>query len=319
MAPELTSHPGRRTQSMPQMQLKGIIPPVPTIVDDSGALDRAGMALVIERLIHSGVDGLLMVGSGGEFCHMSTEMRKQVTAFAMEQVAGRLPVLVGIGAPGTAEVLDLGRHAAALGAQGALVVNPYYARLSSEALFRHYEIVAAGIGLPVLLYNFPALTGQDLTIDLVRRIALSCPNVVGIKDTVENFGHTRQILTGVKSARPDFLVFSGYDEFLLDTLLLGGDGGIPSSANFAPDICCGIYRAVREKDFDRMAACQQRLAKLMRMYTLDTPFFGVVKEAIRLTGSPISTAVLAPALKPTEQIKAELVEVLTQAGVLPGR
>lgn len=304
---------------MPDFQLKGVIPPVPTIVDDSGALDRAGMAVMLERLAHSGVDGLLMVGSGGEFCHMSTGMRKQVAEFAMQQVAGRLPVLVGIGAPGTTEVIDLGRHAAAIGAQGALVVNPYYAHLSTEALFRHYETIAATIGLPVLLYNFPALTGQDLTIELVRRIALSCPNVVGIKDSVENFGHTRQLITEVKSERPDFLIFSGYDEFLLDTLLLGGDGGIPASANFAPEICCGIYRAVQEKDFDGMAALQRRLAKLMRMYALDTPFFGVVKEAVRLTGSPISTAVLAPSLRPTEQIKAQLAEVLTQAGVLPVR
>ena len=298
-------------------QLKGIVPPVPTIVTASGALDRDGMALLIERLVHSGVDGLLILGSTGEFCHMSTAMRKQVAEFALEKVAGRLPVLVGAGAPATAETIELGKHAASIGAQGILVVNPYYAHLSTEGLYRHYEAIAASVGVPVLLYNFPAFTGQDLSVDFIKRLTLNCPNVVGIKDTVENFGHTRQLIVDVKSARPDFIVFAAYDEFLLPALLIGADGCIPATATFAPDIACGIYRAVREKDFDRIVVLQRRLASLMGIYALDTPFFGVVKEAIRLTGSPISTAVLSPALEPSEQTKTRLVEVLKQAGVLP--
>jgi 4-hydroxy-tetrahydrodipicolinate synthase len=302
---------------MAKVQLKGIIPPLPTIVDARGALDRAGMAMLIERLIRSGVDGLLVLGSTGEFCHMSTAMRKEVAEFALEKVAGRLPVLVGAGTPGTAESIELGKHAAANGAQGILVVNPYYAHLSDEGLYRHYETIAESVGVPVLLYNFPAFTGQDLSADFVKRLALNCPNIIGMKDTIDNFGHTRQIILEVKAARPDFLVFAAFDEYLLPALLIGADGCIPASANFAPEICCGIYSAVQAKDFDRVALLAPRLAKLMSIYSIDTPYFGVVKEAIRLTGSPISTAVLAPALEPSEETKARLVEVLTEAGVLP--
>jgi 4-hydroxy-tetrahydrodipicolinate synthase len=302
---------------MPILKLKGVIPPVPTIVDSSGGLDRAGMAALIERIVASGVNGLLILGSGGEFCHMSSPLRKEVAEFAVRQVAGRLPVLLGIGAPGTAEVIDLGRHAASVGADAALVVNPYYALLSDEALYRHYATIAETLDLPVMLYNFPALTGQDLNVEMVKRIALAHPNVIGIKDTVDSLGHTRQILTEVKSVRPDFLVFSGYDEYLLDTLILGGDGGIPASSNFAPDICCGIYRAFQEKDFDRIVVLARRLAKLSLIYGLDSPFFGLIKEALRLTGSDISTAVVSPALPPSEDTKAKLIAVLTEAGVLP--
>jgi 2-dehydro-3-deoxy-D-pentonate aldolase len=297
--------------------IKGVIPPVPTVVDENGALDRAGMAELLDRLIHSQVNGLLILGTGGEFCHMGKTLRREVCEFAVEYVAGRLPVLVNIGDPATSEVIDLGRHAASVGVQAALAINPYYTSVTAEGLYRHYCSIADAVDLPLLLYNFPALTGEELSIDVVRRIALSCPTVVGIKDSVENFAHTRLLVTEVKSARPDFRVFSGYDEYLLYTLLIGGDGGFPATANFAPDICCGIYRAVQERDFDRTVTLQTRLAKLSRIYGLDTPFFGLIKEAIRLTGSRIPTAVLSPALAPSEETKAKLVEVLTQAGVLP--
>lgn len=309
--------PSERRTTMSILALKGIIPPVPTIVDAQGKLDRAGMATLIERLVASGVNGLLILGSGGEFCHMAPALRKEVASFAAQQLAGRLPLLLGISAPGTDEVIDYGRHAAEIGANAVLVVNPYYAHLSEEAIFQHYKKITDALDLPVILYNFPALTGQDLSVDLVRRLALSCPGIIGIKDTVETPGHTRELVTEVKGARPDFLVFSGYDELLIDNLLVGGDGGIPATTNFAPDICCGIYKAFCEKDFDRLLVLQRRLAKLSRIYALDTPFFGVIKEAIRLTGSDISTAVVSPSLPPSAETKAKLVEVLARAGVLP--
>jgi 2-dehydro-3-deoxy-D-pentonate aldolase len=297
--------------------IRGVIPPVPTVVDEDGMLDRAGMAELLDRLIHSEVNGLLILGTGGEFCHMSSAFRREVCEFAVEHVAGRRPVLVNIGAPATSEVIDLGRHAASAGVRAALAINPYYTPVTGEGLYRHYRSIAEAVDIPLLLYNFPALTGEDLSIDVVKRIALSCPTVVGIKDSVENFAHTRLLITEVKSVRPDFKVFSGYDEYLLHALLIGGDGGFPATANFAPDICCGIYRAVQERDFDCVVKLQTRLARLSKIYGLDTPFFGLVKEAIRLTGSGISTAVLPPALSPSEETKAKLVEVLTQAGVLP--
>jgi len=302
---------------MQSFKLRGVIPPVPTIVDQAGAFDPEGMAALLEREIASGVHGLLVLGSGGEFCHMNTAMRKEVAEFCLKQVAGRIPVLVGIGASATAEVIELGEHARAHGADAVLVVNPYYATLSRPALIRHYVTIAAAIDLPILLYNFPALTGQELTVDLVLELALACPNIVGIKDTVDTISHTRALVTEVKGARADFLVFSGFDEYMLDTLLIGGDGGIPATANFAPEITLGIYSAVEAGDFAKMRAHARRLAQLMPVYGLDQPFFGLVKEAIRLTGSDLSTAVLAPSLPPSAEIQHRLVAVLRGAGVLP--
>lgn len=300
---------------MRKFALRGVIPPVPTIVDGTGRLDRTGMAKVIDRLVGSDVKGLLFLGSGGEFCHMDNALRKEVTDFVVSCTNGRLPVLIGIGAPGTAEVIDLGRHAMAAGADGVLVINPYYALLSQDHLEHHYRTLSDALDLPIFLYNFPALTGQDLNIPLIQNLAKSCENIVGIKDTVDTISHTRDIITTVKADRPDFMVFSGFDEYLLDNLILGGDGAIPASSNIAPEICCGIYRAVEARDMDVAMSLQRRLAQLVRLYGLEPAHFGVIKEAMKMTGLDISTAPLPPITPLSEDKKRQLRDILEKAGL----
>jgi 4-hydroxy-tetrahydrodipicolinate synthase len=295
--------------------LRGVIPPVPTIVDHEETLDRDGMGKVIDKLASSGVNGLLFLGSGGEFCHMSNRMRKEVTEFVVPYTNGRLPVLIGIGAPGTSEAIDLGLHAQAAGADGVLVVNPYYALLSQDHLYRHYARIAEALSIPVFLYNFPVLTGQDLNIALIASLAKDFPNIAGIKDTVDSISHTRQIITQVKAVRPDFMVFSGFDEYLWDNLVLGGNGAIPASSNIAPEICCGIFKAFEERNLAAAIALQKRLAQLVQLYTLEPAHFGVIKEAMRVTGLDISTATMAPITPMPEDKKAALAAILTRAGV----
>lgn len=131
-----------------------------------------------------------------------------------------MPVLVGIACAGTAETIDLGHHAQEHGADGVMVVNPYYAKLSDDARFMHYKSIADSLKIPVFLYNFPDLTGQDIGLEVITRLAREVPNIVGIKDTIDNISHTREVINRVHAFRPDFIIFSGYDEYMLDTLLL---------------------------------------------------------------------------------------------------
>lgn len=302
---------------MNPMKLRGVIPPVPTIVDQNGNFDRDGMGKVIDKLIQSNVNGLLFLGSGGEFCHMTNQMRKEVAEFAIAYTKGRLPVLVCVGAPGTAEVIDLGRHAQATGADGVLVINPYYALLSQEHLYHHYTKISKSLDIPIFLYNFPALTGQDINIQLILSLTKDCNNIVGIKDTVDNISHTRQIITAVKAERPDFMVFSGFDEYLLDNLILGGDGAIPATSNIAPEICCGIYQAFEKRNFQDVIALQRRLAQLVQIYGLEPAHFGVIKEAMRMTGLDISTAPLPPITPLSADKKKTLADILRRSGLQP--
>lgn len=285
---------------------RGIFPPVPTVVDEYGELDRAGMATMIDHVINNDANGMLILGSGGEFPHFSVEQRKQIAEFSLKQVAGRVPVLIGIACSGTTETIQLGIHAEKAGAHGVLVVNPYYAKISEEALFIHYKRVAEALTIPVFLYNFPELTGQDIGLEVITRLAHEVPNIVGIKDTVDNISHIREVINRVHSFRPEFIVFSGYDDYLLDTLLLGGHGGIPATFNFAPQITGGIYQAFMQNDLAAAQTWQRQLARLSPLYTLEQPFFSVIKTAIKLSGVNISTAVVPPAL-PLNEEKTEYV------------
>ncbi|MTJ79470.1 MAG: dihydrodipicolinate synthase family protein [Telmatospirillum sp.] len=302
---------------MQACKFRGVFPPVPTVVDAAGRLDKKGMAALIDKLIADGVNGMLFLGSGGEFCHMPKEMRFEVAAFAVRHTDGRVPVLLGISSPSTAETIEFGIHADTLGVDGVLVVNPYYALLGQDSLYHHFRSVAEAVRTPVILYNFPALTKQNLEVDLVARLADDVSNIIGIKDTVDNASHVREIINIVRPRHPDFVIFTGFDEYMMDALVLGANGGIPATANFAPAVTCGLYKAFIEKDFEGMFARQRQLARLSRIYELDRPFFGAIKQAIRLCGLDISTEVLAPVQKLSAAKTKLLVDILDKAGVLP--
>lgn len=300
---------------MSSVSFKGVIPPVPTILNTKGEFDPAGMGILIDRLVASDVDGLLFLGSAGEFSQMTGPVRKEIAEFCVNRVAGRKPVIIGTGACGTAEVIELSDHAASVGADAVIVVNPYYMPMSDERLYLHYRVISEAVSIPVLMYNFPGLTGQDLSPALVKRIAEDCPNVIGIKDTVDCISHIRDLIIQVKGVRPDFNVICGYDEYLLTTLALGGDGGIVGTSNFAPEITCGIYKAFQEKDMDALTELLPRLSTLSQLYSLDTPFSWLLKEAVRVTGSDIPTGVAAPATEPGAEIKEKFAEILKAAGL----
>ena len=289
----------------------GIIPPIPSVLYENGKIDETGMRNLIDFLIESKVDGLFFNGSGGEFSQMSINLRRQMARFGVNYVNGRIPVLIGTGSASTEETIALSLHAKEIGADGVVIVNPYYWKLSEESLYQHYCQIADAVDLPILLYNFPTLTGQDLTPELVYNLAKEYPHIVGIKETVEDIGHTREIILKVKSERPDFAVFSGYDDQLLNTLCTGGDGSIPLTASFAPELFVGIYQAFKAGNYEKAIQLHRKLTPLLSLYKLDSPFVNVAKETIKLRGIDISTEVLAPLRPLNEEKKQELERLAT--------
>lgn len=301
---------------MKQPRFSGVIPPVPTLFDSHGEFDGVAQAILIEHLVSSPINGLFFLGSAGEFAHMSEAQRAQVAEFCIKKVAGRKPVLIGIAHCGTQQTIDAGLHAQKLGASGVVVVNPWYNPLSDANLLAHYKTIASALELPILLYNFPALTGQAIPVPVIRELALSCPNIVGLKDTVDTLSHIRETIHAVKPDRPDFAIFAGYDEYLLGTLILGGDGCIPASANFAPQLTCGILDAWRKQDLPRAIELQQSLSCIPPLYSMDLPFYNAVKYALRLVGLNIPVYSLPPATPLTEEMKVEIENILNRAGVI---
>lgn len=302
---------------METKQFKGVIPPVSTLYDQAGNIDEKSIGILVDSLIEAKVDGLFFLGTGGEFSQMSVEERKQLTEFAVRYVDHRVPVLIGTGSTSTREVIELSNHAERVGADAVVIVNPYYWVLTEENLFDHYSEIAESINLPILLYNFPNLTGQDLTPDFVLKLVDKYPNIIGIKETIDSIGHISEMIMKVKGKHPDFSVLCGFDNHLLNTLQIGGDGTISASVNFAPQLSVGIYKAFINGDYEEAIKLNKQLTVLPFLYQIDSPFVNVVKEAIKISGLDISTYVLPPA-RPLSADKIEQVkEIMELAKVIP--
>ncbi|KHF39367.1 dihydrodipicolinate synthase family protein [Halalkalibacter okhensis] len=295
----------------------GVIPPVSTIFNEEGLVDQQQMGWLIDFLIKKGVNGLFFLGTGGEFSQMSTDERKEIAEFAVSYVNGRVPVLIGTGSTNTREAIDLSIHAQRIGADGVVVVNPYYWTLSEEHLLGYFGDIAKATNLPIILYNFPNLTGQDLTADLVLELVDNHANIVGIKDTVDSVGHIRDMILKVKGKHPHFSVMCGFDDHLLNTLQLGGDGVISASGNFAPNLSVGIYNSFLAGDLKEASKLYKQLAILPSLYKIDSPFVNVVKEAMKLCGMDVSTHVLPPTKPLSKEKKAKVKEILELAKILP--
>ena len=298
------------------MKFAGIIPPVSTLFTADGAIDRAGMQALIDMLIGQGVNGLFFLGTGGEFSQMTEAERRDFAAFAVEAVDHRVPVLIGTGHTNMRAAIALSRHAEEVGADAVVAINPYYWKITEANLRGYFGQIADAVSIPVLIYNFPDLTGQNLTPEFIKSLVDVHPNIVGVKDTIDSVGHLRGMIHGIKGAHPDFSVFCGYDDHLVNTLLLGGDGAITASVNFAPQLSVGIYKAFREGDLATMTQLNRELLKLPLIYTLDSPFVNAVKEAMRQTGQDISTWCLPPTSPLSDPKKEQVKAILESAGLI---
>ena len=294
----------------------GLIPAMVTPFDESGEVDLRATEAVVENFVGAGVDGISALGSTGEFSHLSLDERKGFAEAVVEIVRGRVPLLIGVGAPGTREAIELARHAEEIGAEGILVVSPFYWKVGEEALFRHFAAVSEAVEVPTLVYNLPLLTGVDLSPPLLTRIARECPNVTGLKDTVTEYSHSVKVLRETKPVRPDFSVLAGFEDLVLPTLLAGGDGSINGLSNVAPGLFVSLVQAALGHDLEKAAQMHQRVLSLTAITTLsDTPL-GATKLAMNVLGLPVSPTVRGPALPAPTEARGKVEVVLREAGLL---
>jgi 4-hydroxy-tetrahydrodipicolinate synthase len=276
------------------MDFHGIIPPVVTLFDETGNLDMALNRSYIDLLISRNIDGILLMGSSGEFSSLTTEERKLYVREMIKHINNRVPVMVGVGHTALKEVQELTSYAEEHGANGVLVVNPYYWKLSDEQLYRHFSSVANHTNLQVFIYNIPLLTGQNLSIELIKKLAEDHSNIAGIKETVSDFGHLRQVLAEVKKVRSDFRVFSAFDEHLLPAQMIGAAGSINGSAVFAPEISVDLYQSYHKGDLAEAQKKHQVISKLMDVYNYGPTFFTAMKEAVHQRWFDVAAGHRAP-------------------------
>lgn len=294
----------------------GIVVPTPTLFDEQGRLDEDANVRHIEWLIGHGVNGLFALGTTGEFTSLSRDERRAMAELTVQTARGRVPVLVGCGSPWTEEAVAYAEHAEQIGAAGVAVVLPYYWVPPDRSIYEHYRLLAIGTRLPVYIYNFPALTGRSIPAGLVLRLAEAYSNIAGIKDTIDSVAHIQEVLATVRPARPDFIVLCGMDYHLLNTLLLGGDGAVPGTANFAPDPLVDIYRAATQgRVADAAERARQHLNAIPQLFAADAPAFVVVKEAMVIAGLIPHATARPPALPLTDDERRVLRRRLEALGI----
>jgi 2-dehydro-3-deoxy-D-pentonate aldolase len=300
---------------MTRAPLSGIIVPIPTLFDDRGRVDDEANARHIDWLIAHGVHGIFALGTTGEFTSLSSDERRAFAALAVRAARGRVPVLIGCSSSWTDEAIAYARHAQEVGANGAVAVLPYYWVPSERSVHEHYRLLAEGSALPIYIYNFPALTGRSISPGLVARLAADHPNIAGLKDTVDSVAHIQETIALVKPDRPDFTVLAGMDYHLLNTLLLGGNGAVPGTANFAPEPFVGIYADVGAGRLEAAAERSRALAPFARLFTLEAAPFVIVKEAMAAAGLIPRVTTRPPALPLPEDQRRQLRAELEAVGV----
>ena len=212
-------------------QLRGTGVALITPFQNDFSIDYEALDVMIDYMINNGVEYIVSMGTTGEAPTISKEEKKKIVAHTFTKVAGRVPVVVGIGGNNTAETVQELKTFPLDEAVAVLSVSPYYSKPSQEGLFRHYKAVAAASPKPVILYNVPGRTGRNLTAATTIRLAKEVPNIAGIKDAAGDMLQSMQLL---KNRPDDFLVCSGDDTLALPQVACGMDGLISVIANSMP-------------------------------------------------------------------------------------
>lgn len=262
-----------------------------TPFDETRAVDADALTALVEHVLAGGVDGVVALGTTGEFADLGEADRDLVVRTTVAAVAGRVPVVAGIGALGTGEACRAAALAEQAGADVVLALPPLFWKLDDEGLFAHFAAVAAATTLPVLLYDIPIFVGARLSPALVTRIAQELPQVIGIKLTVQEFASVSAVLAAVKPVRPDFSVTVGFEDLTLSAVLAGGDGAISGMANFLAPTLVELVSAARRGDLGAAATAHREVMRLFPVYAQANPPVLALKHLSVAHGVPIGTTV----------------------------
>ena len=260
---------------------EGVFPALITPFNETPdrGLNLEGLRKNIEFLIANGVHGVVPCGSTGESATLTFEEHEIVIGATIDAVGGRVPVIAGTGSNNTAEALRFTRSAYDQGADGVLVLSPYYNKPNRSGLIKHYTKLA-DIGVPVIVYNVPSRTGQNLTPDIICELA-EHPNIVGVKEASGDITQISRIIEGTRDQ--DFAVLSGDDAMTLPVLALGGAGVIAVTANIQPAKMVAMVEAFSRGDLDAARAIHYARSPLFRALFIDTNPIPI-KKAVGLCG-----------------------------------
>jgi 4-hydroxy-tetrahydrodipicolinate synthase len=276
----------------------------------NGSLDEEALRRFVDWQITEGTHGLVPTGTTGESPTLNFDEHKRVIDITIETARGRVPVIAGTGSNATDEAIELSTHAEKSGADGILIVNPYYNKPTQEGLFQHFKAINDRVGIPIVIYNIPGRTNVDMSVETMARV-YELKNVVGVKDATANLARVSQQRAAMG---PEFNQLSGEDATALGFTAHGGHGCISVASNVAPRLCAEFQNALMKGDFPGALKQQDRLMPLFdAMFVETNP--GPVKYAASRLGL-CSAEMRLPLTPVTEQTRKAVDAVLIKVGLL---
>jgi 4-hydroxy-tetrahydrodipicolinate synthase len=276
-----------------------------------GQVDEQALVDLIEFHIANGTHGIVPCGTTGESATMSHEEHHRVVGLTVRTVNGRVPVLAGSGSNSTSEAIDLTRHAKQAGADGVLMVSPYYNKPSQEGLYQHYKAVAEAVDIPIILYNVPSRTSSNILPQTVARLA-EVDGIAGIKEAT---GDLNQISEVIRLCPQDFAVLSGDDFTSMPTVLIGGTGVISVTSNVAPKDMAQMMDAALAGDVARAKQLHYKLFPLMKAMFYDTNPVPA-KKSLELMGKIRSGTPRLPLCPMNDETLSRLKTALADYGLI---
>jgi 4-hydroxy-tetrahydrodipicolinate synthase len=283
----------------------GVYVVVCTPFTEDDHLDEGALRRHIRFLLDAGVHGVIPTGSTSEFASLTEAERKRAADITLDEVRGRVPVVVGTAAVSTHDTIMYSQYAEAAGADGVMIVPPYYCHPTEREIYHHYEAVAGSIHLPIMLYNNPSTSGVDMQPALLARLA-EIENIAYVK---ESSGDMRRVSEIMRLCRDRLTIFCGADNLALEMFAVGIQGWVAAPANAIPKQCVQLYElAAVKKDLDQ---ARKLYLKMLPYFTAleSGQFVQYVKASLEILGKPIG-APRKPLLRPAEEDYRKLEELL---------
>jgi 4-hydroxy-tetrahydrodipicolinate synthase len=260
------------------LEFHGIITALVTPFSARGEVDEAALSEIVEFQIKNRVDGLFPLGTTGMGPAMEPDERKRVAEVVVEKVKGRIPVIIQVGAADPLTSLDLARHAESIGANAVACLNPFYYHPAAESIIEHYTRLSKSTNLPILVYNIPSNTGNNIDAKLLLELS-KIPRVVGIKDSSRDFMQMQDYLATVPE---QFTIINGADAYLFSAFCAGIKAGVSATANAFPDLYVEMYAAYESGNLERGKVLQNKIF-LLRKATV-VPAIAPLLEVLRMRG-----------------------------------
>ena len=293
----------------PQVDWHGSFAVIVTPFDADGAIDEPAYRHIIDFVIEAGCHGLIAAGSTGEFFLMSRPERKRVFEVAVEQTAGRVPVLASPSSVRTEDVVDYTRHAAQVGCAGTLLLPPIYVNNDEREILAFYRRAAEDGGLPIMLYNSPRYVNTTLTPDLVKRL-FEIDQVVAIKDTSFDLYNASEVM---RICGPELKLFIGLEDLYVPALSIGAVGAVAMMPQVAGAMAVELYETAAAGAREEAQALHYKMARLYDIFKVGSGYIAI-KEAMKLMGRPAGHS-RPPMLPFTDGQRAQLREILRDAGL----